>query len=159
MKKALVLTFVLLTSLAVVGTAGPFLGFDFIIPDDGTLYFGVEDGPLTLTLSVCDLFLVPPTLTFEAEHCTEFAYWDNELDFWIDEIDFVSTYPIPKAKGMGFSWCGTLHVGDLLSERPAELSQTSSNTFDIYGKVSFEYKRGPQQLVPTGSFGFYWEPW
>ena len=156
MKKALVISLLMVIGLGVAVFAGSFVGLDFTIPDDGTLYFGVKDGPLTLELSLGDLFYVPPTLSFSAKYLAQFAYWDSEYQCWIEEIDFISAYPIPTTEGIGCSWCGTLYLGVLLSE-PVE--ETLPLKFDIYGKVALEYQKSNYQLIPTGSLGFYWEPW
>lgn len=159
MKKALAFIIALVMVWGMAAFAGPFVGFDFTVPDDATLYLGFEEGPLTLTLNVGDLLLIPPILNLSAKYLFEYSYFDNEFQYWIDEIDIVNAYPIPTIDGMGLLWRGTLHIGDLIAMLTEPPQTLSSSMFDVYGEVSFEYDWTLSQLIPTGSIGFYWEPW
>ena len=159
MKKALVISLLTVAALSLAAFAGPFVGFDYTVPEDGTLYFGWNGDPWTLEWSVSDLFLVPPVLGFSAEYLAEFPGWDSKVWSWIEEIDFISTYPTPKVKGMGVAWRGTLHMGDVWVLLAESAQTLATSTFDAYGEASFEYKHSGRQLVPTGSLGFYWELW
>jgi len=156
MKRLFVATMVLMLAFSVLALAGPYVAFDYTIADDAALRLGyITDGPLTLELSVVDLFTVPG-LGFKGIYAEKYNYWDSKATLWIDKIDPVTNYPIPTVEGLGVKWRGIVHIGSfatLLGD-----VQTSSSTFDIYGEVSLALDPNTFELIPTGSLGFYWEP-
>ena len=165
MKKALVLTMVLVAGLALAAFAGPFVQIDLTLPDEGTAFIGFEAGDLLCRFGVVDL-LGTPGLELNTALYLDFKDGTIEAEYglWIDDIDFVSTWPIPIVDNFGGSIAGVLHLGDVFALLDAEETESEAlgvyvekgNTLDIYAGVKLTYDAITSQLVPEFRLGFLW---
>jgi len=167
MKKALVLTMVLVAGLALAAFAGPFVQIDLTLPDEGTAFVGFEAGDLLWRFGIVDL-LGTPGLGLDVALYQDFkdSAIETEYGLWIDDIDFVTAWPIPTIDNFGGGCAGVLHLGDIFALLDAEetesdalglyVEKTEGNTLDIYAGIKLTYDAGTSQLVPEFRLGFLW---
>ena len=158
MKRALILGLVLILFISATVFAGPFVKFDLTLPSDASLGVGVKSDDLSLALTVNDLFTVTPDISFNGLYKADYNWWDTSLMLDIADIDVITNYPIPTIAGIGAGIKGTIHIGTLIDKLAGD-SQGSlaSKTFDVYGRLYFDYSSTTSTLVPTAGIGFYWE--
>jgi len=167
MKKALVLTMVLVAGLVLVAFAGPFVQIDLTLPDEGTAFIGFEAGDLLWRLRAVHRLGTPGLgLNVALYQDLKDGVIGVEYGLWIDDIDFVIAWPIPTVDNFGGSFAGVLHLGDIFALLDTEetesdalglyVEKTEGNTLDIYAGVRLTYDADTGQLVPEFRLGFLW---
>ena len=160
MKKALIFTAILFL-FGSFALAGPFISGELTLPNIVSLTAGFKADGLTVALTDNDLQTSPAVLDFSATWLGYYDWWESLFSLKINGIDLAEGLSTPAIGNLSFSGKETIHVGRLLPGNTDSTIEVGKKApvIDLWSKVSFEYAPGPSPLlVPTVSFGFYWEP-